>query len=139
MVKRKATRRRISLGRNIIRTTEPADWVIGIEKDGVWSFLCRASIIQFDPSAPQDFSVERMTRDQARERIDFIRTWGSGILQEMRPVLFSEFRRAIGPGARFREIASIEDAIQADRVETDRIRQEKRQEAMRSLFSRRPR
>jgi hypothetical protein len=135
MVKRKLKRRRIPFGRSLIWTTAPADWIIGKEADGRWTFLCRGSIVEYDPSKPRFFNVERMTRDQARERMEMLREFGTGILLEMRPMLFKEFRRSIGIGARYFEIAGLEDAIQADNREIEQNRQEKCREAMRSLFS----
>lgn len=137
--KRKTKRRRIVLGKNTIWTTTPADWIIGVEEDGAWTFLCRGSIVKYDPSTPQFFNIERMTRDQAKERMALLRKFGSGVLLKMKPVLFAEFRRSIGIGARYFEIAGLEDAIQADGREIEKNRREKHREAMRSLFSKQAR
>lgn len=136
-MKNKTKRRRISLNGKTVLTADPADWIIGQEQDGVWTFICRGSITTFNPVRPKEFNVERMTREQVKERLALYKQHGSGILLGLKPVLFAEFKRAIGSKVHFHEVASLDDGAKADQRELrqrEREHTEKQQDAMRLLF-----
>lgn len=137
--------RRILLGVDVVRTSDPPEWIIGSPlSGGRWLFLCRGSINYFDPLLHQKIVVERYTTEQAALRLETIR-WSlsqpgsiphSEQLGKLSRHSFADFLDSTrGPSVEYRLIDSIDDGVQLDEEYHAKKRADlKNIDRMRSIF-----
>ncbi len=128
--------RRIQLHGVTVTTRDPADFILARKTGGVWQVICRGGIFKFDPSAPAPFNVERMTKEQVKDRMALFKEFGNKELRRFRPYSFADFQARISHPECIHAIDSVDQAQEADEREVA-WRAERRQEHMRMLFGER--